>query len=102
MGGGARKSLKDFAEDDEEDWGDLVAQLSPGKAGKHHAAQVDPRRIVFRVGVQIDLVDIEGTVGAPVLTVESHQIEIDCGGGGGPGGSSRCWLCGGLLVRIRR
>lgn len=34
LGGGARKSLKDFAEDDEEDWGDLVAQLSPGKAGK--------------------------------------------------------------------
>jgi hypothetical protein len=29
LGSGTRKSLKDFAEDDEEDWGDLMAQLSP-------------------------------------------------------------------------
>jgi hypothetical protein len=29
LGGGLRKSLKDFEEEDEEDWGDLVAQFSP-------------------------------------------------------------------------
>src|SRR5829696_7277604 len=69
--------------------GYLETQLSPRKAGKHHAAQVNPRRIVFGVGVQVDLVDVERSVGAPVLTVESRQIKIGGGRGGCTGDSGR-------------
>src|SRR4029453_15413746 len=44
--------------------------------GEHHAAQVDPRRVVLVVGLQVDLVDVVGSVGTPVLVVQCGDVEI--------------------------